>query len=202
MIACRIYSLREISTHYWIESFTALGTYVINFFRDGSLWNNQPTVFATLLPGYLSIPDSYCSFIGCTAQNEFCRVSCLLRSEDGYLLTQADESLSLVVSLSNVYRLNSPEDFEETYSMTNHWNGTFTIDLSIVWSGEMQLRVRDDRTQLYFAETLNATIPLLALDYSKSIFSTALPESIQVREPISQPCETARARIPGCWAAR
>ena len=141
-------------------------------------------MFATLLPGYLSIPDSYCSFIGCTAQNEFCRVSCLLRSEDGYLLTQADESLSLVVSLSNVYRPNSPETFEETYAMTNHWNGTFTIDLSVVWSGKIQLRVRDDRTQLYFAETLNATIPLLPLDYSKSIFSTALPESIQVREPI------------------
>ena len=139
-------------------------------------------MIATLLPGQLSIPDSQCFYYGCTAQNAFCRVSCFLRSVNGYSLDQADDHLSLILSITSAHNLRYPQSIEQSLTMTNHWNGTFSIDVSIVWAGDMTLRVRDDTSQQYFNDQFTTHIPLLPLDYSMSYVMSDLAESYEVGE--------------------
>ena len=139
-------------------------------------------MIATLLPGQLSIPDSQCFYYGCTAQNAFCRVSCFLRSVNGYSLDQADDHLSLILSIMSAHNLRYPQSIEQSLTMTNHWNGTFSIDVSIVWAGDMTLRVRDDTSQQYFNDQFTTHIPLLPLDYSMSYVMSDLAESYEVGE--------------------
>ena len=141
-------------------------------------------MIATLLPGQLSIPNSQCFFYGCEAQNSFCRVSCFLRSVNGYSLVQADDYLSLVVSITSAHNLRYPQDIERSFPMTNHWNGTFSVDLAVVWAGDMTLRIRDDTSQQFFNDQFAAHISLLDLDYSKSYLMSDLAESYEVGDNV------------------
>ena len=141
-------------------------------------------MIATLLPGQLSISESQCFFYGCRAQNSFCRVSCFLRSINGYSLDQADDHLSLILSITSAHNLRYPQHIEQSLTMTNHWNGTFSIDVQIVWAGDITLRIRDDTSQQYFMDQFTVHIPLLPLDYSKSYLMSNLAGSYQVGDEV------------------
>ena len=147
--------------------------------------NRSPSIIATLLPGQLSISDSQCFFYGCKAQNSFCRVSCFLRSVNGYSLDQADDKLSVWVSITSAHNLHYPQDIELYFPMTNCWNGTFFIDLSLTWAGDMTLRVRDDTSLQFFDDKFSAHISLLSLDYSKSYLISALAASYEIGDEVA-----------------